>query len=87
MSWGFTGVGTPKALADAIEKACQGYTEGSQSRVEFEQAKPCLQVLVSGVPDDTVVSVSASGHKYFENDKLTSGNIDVSIKTLGKIYN
>jgi hypothetical protein len=90
MSWSFQGVGVPAKVAEALDTALKGYDypgqlTPSQSKQEFEAAVPALKALTAAVPADYVVSVNAYGHRSSPGTVPENGNIDVTIKTLGKM--
>lgn len=60
MSWSFSAVGKPSAVARAIEESSNNKLTG-QSLAEWQEAKPAIAALVKANTDDMAVRVSASG--------------------------
>ncbi len=84
MSWTFSGIGRPEAIARAIDTAIEGYGPVSvhnQSRAEFEEARPHLQALV-GACVGPCVKLIASGHAQFAEGKKTYGVCSVVLEPL-----
>ena len=83
MSWSVQLVGKKQAVKANLDKACAGYTEGTQSRKEFEAAKEHLQGLLDQVDDKQAVQLDASGHAQFDaTGAMVQGSVGVNIKVL-----
>lgn len=92
MSWSVSLIGSAKAVAKALD--AYGETQGGQSKVEFDEAKPHLQGLALANIGNGVLHLMANGHATFSatpsladfGQVKTYGTCNVTIATLsGKI--
>jgi hypothetical protein len=89
MSWSFSCIGKPAAVAAALES--HGNTLSGQSRVEFDAARPHLVALVrenfvnpgSG-HTETLIDFEASGSGSARGDQQLQRSCTVSIKPTWK---
>lgn len=78
MSWSFSAIGKPEAVARALDTQNAGLT--GQSKVEWDEAKPALKALVGANVGTVAVQVNASGHATFDNEgKKTSGTCSCNV--------
>ena len=81
MSWSFQAVGTPKAVANAIETGSNNKLT-DQSLAEWNEAKPALLALVGANCGNVAVEVNANGHAQFVNGQKASGICACKIRPL-----
>lgn len=82
MSFSFSGCGSVEAVVKALDKAVSGYSEGTQSRMEFENAATNVKPLIR-MNKGSAVRVSLNGHATFDTaGDMKSGQCSVSIETL-----
>ena len=83
MSWSFQAVGTPKAVAHAIETGSNN-TMGEPSLSEWLEAKPALLALVGANVGNVAVEVNANGHAQFgPKDNPAGVGASVPVKLSG----
>ena len=69
MSWSFNAIGRPDAVRREMDTQNAGLT--GQSKLEWDEVKPVLAVLIGMNCGNHVVRISASGHASFEVRTLT----------------
>ena len=81
MSWSFSAIGKPEAVARSIENSNTNLT--GQSLAEWEEVKPALLALVGGtVGSHMAVKVNASGHASFTNGEKTHGQCACIVESI-----
>lgn len=71
MSWSVQAQGTPNEVLASVETSIAGYSEGSQSRKEFDAAKPHIDALVGlNTGETAAVTLKAHGHANHDGSEV-----------------
>lgn len=86
MSWSISIIGKPDKVVEELSVYSDTLT--GQSKIEYDEAKPHLQALISqNLGENIIVNLQASGHANFDSEgKRTYGACTVNLSLLyGKL--
>lgn len=81
MSFAIYIVGKPDALKRRLAEESERLT--NQSKAEFDAVRPAIEAVIDANMPDSVISVNASGHAYFEDGVKKQANCAVKVEPCG----